>query len=84
MSRDSGGAILCTAEELFEQVEGRGDVGGFVEFHEGVKELLGTGVMVSDGDMVRSLGELEVSSENNWGALRDVQDRVKLSIGCYR
>ena len=47
MSRDSGGVILCTAEELFEQVEGRGDVGGFVEFHEGVKELLGTGVVVS-------------------------------------
>ena len=39
--------------------------------------------LVSDGDMVRSLGELEVSSEKNWGTLRDVQDRVKLSIGCY-
>ena len=39
--------------------------------------------MVSDGDMVRSLEELEVSSEKNWGALRDVQDRVELSIGCY-
>ena len=39
--------------------------------------------MVSDGDMVRSLGELEVSCEKNWSALRDVQDRVELSIGCY-
>ena len=45
--RDSRGAISCTAEELFEQVEGRGDVGGFMEFHEGIKELLGTGVGVS-------------------------------------
>ena len=47
MFRDSRGAIPCTAEELFEQVEGRGDVGGFVEFHEGIKKLLGTGVGAS-------------------------------------
>ena len=47
MFRDSRGAIPCTAEELFEQIEGRGDVGGFMEFHEGIKELLGTGVGVS-------------------------------------
>ena len=47
MFRDSRGAIPCTAEELFEQVEGRGDVGGFVEFHEGIKELLGAGVGAS-------------------------------------
>ena len=47
MFRDSGDAIPCTAEELFEQVEGRGDVGGFVEFHKGIKELLGAGVGAS-------------------------------------
>ena len=46
MFRDSRGAIPCTAEELFEQVEGRGDVGGFVEFHKGIKELLGAGVVL--------------------------------------
>ena len=38
---------------------------------------------VSDGDMMESVGELEVNSDKNWGALRDVQDRVQLSIGCY-
>ena len=47
MFRDSRGAIPCTAEELFEQIEGRGDVGGFMEFHEGIKELLGAGVGAS-------------------------------------
>ena len=44
MFRDSRGAIPCTGEELFQQIEGRGDVGGFVEFHKGIKELLGAGV----------------------------------------
>ena len=47
MLRDSRGAIPCTAEVLFEQVEGRGNVGGFMEFHKGIKKLLGTGVGVS-------------------------------------
>ena len=47
MFGDNRGAIPCTAEELCEQVEGRGDVEGFVEFHGGVKELLGTEVGVS-------------------------------------
>ena len=47
MFRDSRDAIPCTAEELFEQVEGRGDVGDFVEFHKDIKELLGAGVGVS-------------------------------------
>ena len=45
--RDSRGAISCTAEELFEQVEGRGDVGDFVEVHKDIKELLGAGVGAS-------------------------------------
>ena len=47
MFRDSRGAIPCTAEELFEQIEDRGDVGGFMEFHKGIKELLGAGVGAS-------------------------------------
>ena len=46
MFRDSRGPIPCTTKELLEKVEGGGDVWSFMEYHEGIKESLGAGLLM--------------------------------------